>query len=661
MSPPGIEDTIGYQFAELATRPLDDRPKLREKARTELMSRLIFVDEEFLVAPLQKLAESQPKPWKKTGRMAALAMLLLAILGVWMAHSLWRSWKDAPAQWAAISTARPSPPENRAAITDPGEYEDWLVRKPPLLAELPADYRAVHERLDPGNGAWAWREAVYRARKDEQLWRGSIQGIRQDSAALKEAWRLVEEAVRAPRFEFREPARRAKRLAAHEPPANFAELSVRTTPLAGIREKSLLRFLYFRKVDERDFYGGRGDDVGSSLIAYYAKDLEEAGDKEGLCRAIGVWESLCPRLAADASNYQDLQSATQVVGAGWYFLKATEKLGMSAEAARINKQLGSSMSALPYLRGPVLDCGMGEPITRPPLGVMSMPALTSYRVDVPLYRADMPIFHEAYTPGRMAEYAATEQPLVLAALLPVLLVLGMARSEAVRRGPRINGMADGLLSLFDRQDWRWIIGLGVLAPFAWYWGITRFTPLGCRQIGLMHFDYPPMVLQIIASLMLLLILVIQTGRWRIARRCGMLGLGPRTMPRLGWLAAGATAAVVPLAGLVAFFRLDSAQAVLLIASGIPLFLLLCCGGGYLFAPKSQSLEGALLGRLVVPPLLAAAGLLLLSNLLLVGAGKFWLAVDPITGWDAKRGCNYLEAACVDAYAVKVREQFAPPP
>ena len=70
------------------------------------------------------------------------------------------------------------------------------------------------------------------------------------------------------------------------------------------------------------------------------------------------------------------------------------------------------------------------------------------------------------------------------------------------------------------------------------------------------------------------ILVDTTARWRIARRCGLIQLGPK-LPWLGWGVVGITAALIPAAGFVA--KAGSSLEVpwgLLSGFGIPLLWLL---------------------------------------------------------------------------------------
>src|SRR5690606_27999239 len=73
-----------------------------------------------------------------------------------------------------------------------------------------------------------------------------------------------------------------------------------------------------------------------------------------------------------------------------------------------------------------------------------------------------------YAPGRNAEYALLDQILALISLVLLFLALYLACFESIRRGRRVNGLASGLMPLFDWKDSFWISGLGAAFPLAWY-------------------------------------------------------------------------------------------------------------------------------------------------------------------------------------------------
>lgn len=628
---PYPESSAERHFIEMATRPLEDQPGIRDEARGELMERLSRIDpaerEAVAEAAMARLAKSEPGRWTPKAIALVLAWLVMAgVCGHW-GYSFYRQGDDFANRWQSATDPSHRMAEGSlsnvpaAEFTTAADYEASLGSGTVQFPSLPANYREVWMKLDEGNGAWSWREALHLAR---EVFSKSASTTPADLAMAR---KRLEEAARAPRFEIYTPERQAGRLAAVAPVRDALELTIRAD--GGV-------YRWLGSLDSRR-------EILKELLRLNAQPLVDAKDQEGLRAAIRDWETLSVRLAAEALTADDLGTAADLIAAGEALQSAATDLGMSAEAERLDQQIDT------------MDHDDPKSFPTTPDPAASMMARTIYYP-----RAGLPDLD--FKPGRMLEYTLIERVLALAAVVPVLLALAMVLIETVKRSPRVNGLASGLGPIFDGRDGLWLIGLGVLAPFAWYWTITRLTPLGGRDFAFADADYPPVVLQALGGLLLLLVMIVQTGQWRIARRGAGIGLGPR-MLWPGWLAGGAAAVVVPLAGIGRFLsRSDQEQFLMmtLATASIPLLWLLWRGGALFFGPGSNALGGVLLARATTLPLALSAAALLIAYPLLLSQEKDWLAQDRVTGWDRAHGTTCLEARSVDAYIAKCRELFSPP-
>jgi hypothetical protein len=247
----------------------------------------------------------------------------------------------------------------------------------------------------------------------------------------------------------------------------------------------------------------------------------------------------------------------------------------------------------------------------------------------------------------------------LAAAFLVLLFLAGAGIEGFRRGRRLNGLADGLRPLFTPADLAWTAALGLALPALWYLGITRFTPLGLRDIGLGFYHPPPALIQAAAALVFTLLMIVQTLRGRITRRAGFLALRPRC-PWIGWAMAGIAAAVIPLAGVVRGMTGNETQALQAISAtgGLPLLWLLWEAAAVVFSPRDQALGGVLLSRRLILPFAALATLLLGAGIPLRAGERHWHARDPLTRVDRENGGMALwEARIMEVLRSQIRAVF----
>jgi|GEM_PF-6259029 len=169
-------------------------------------------------------------------------------------------------------------------------------------------------------------------------------------------------------------------------------------------------------------------------------------------------------------------------------------------------------------------------------------APSATRFPPPLTDADL-------KPGRMLDHAILSRFCAYATWIVMALCLGATALYRFRVASMPRRLARRTVDLLDRRDWAWIVGGGVILPFAYVMAINHLTPLGGHESGLrgtamllstMHFQ----------GLWLLWFTVpAQIVRWRLARRADVMGFPKATW--LGWVTVASAIAFVPLIGLAA--------------------------------------------------------------------------------------------------------------
>lgn len=641
-------------FAELATRTLESHPELREEARAELLGRLAHGNPEpGRLAVAEARLEAKPtrggKPFALFAILAVLALGITTALRVRQAIpeikvSTWALGNainlDADEELEALLTAEQRefvfagigsdaeaiPKLERQRQLHPDELgilEELAHRHLAARQTLPSGFSESWRRSDPDNGMWLLLEAMGKHLEWKRA--GSVTG---DPLHL-EISSLLQQTASAPRYTSHLPELRKKRLSMFPPTPTMAEenrvflfsISTLWKPTFRIQMDALKTGI---------------NDEAARLVA--------AKNADGLRQLNRDWETLAGRLASTSSTLFDLTITPNFIrDCGKILQTANKDLGLADEESEITGKLALLSTAL--------SAGRSSPDSRP----MSSLAQIMY-----LGSAGSVITDPAeFEPGRRVEYAVAERMACLAAAVLMLLFLSGAAIESFRRGRRLNGLADGLRPLFTPADLAWTAGLGLVFPALWYFGITRFTPLGLRDIGFSFYGPPPALIQTAAALVFALLMIVQTGRWRITRRAGFLALRPR-FPWIGWTMAGIAAAVVPLGGIVRGLTGNETLVLEAIAAtgGLPLLWLLWEAASVVFSPRDQALGGVLLSRRLILPFTALATLLLGAGIPLRAFERHWHARDPLTRADRENGGMTLwEARIVDALRSRILEVF----
>jgi hypothetical protein len=641
-------------FAELATRTLESHPDLQEEARAELLGRLAHGNPEAgQLAVAEARLEATPTRGGKP--LAIFAILAVLAIGVSIALKVRQAipeikvstWAlgnaidlDADEELEALLTA-----EQREFVfagigsdaeaipklehqwqlhpKELGILEELAHRHLAAKQTLPPGFSESWRRSDPDNGMWLLLEAMGKHLDWKRA--GSVTG---DPLQL-ESTRLLKQAASAPHYMSHLPELRKKRLSMLPPTPTMAEEN-----RVFLYSISTLWKPTFRVQREALDAGFKNEII--RLVA--------AKDADGLRQLTRDWESLAGRLASSSSTLLDLTITPNFIReCGSILQTANKDLGLTDEESEISRKLALLSTALSASRS--------SPDSRP----LSSLAQIMYFGSTCNVITDPAEFE----PGRRVEYAVGERMACLAAALLVLLFLTGAGIESFRRGRRLNGLADGLRPLFTPADLAWTAVLGLVFPALWYYGITRFAPFGLRDIGLSYYNPPPALIQAASALVFALLMIVQTGRWRITRRAGFLALRPR-LPWIGWAMAGIAAAVIPLTGVVRGMTANETRVLQAIAAtgGLPLLWLLWEAAAVVFSPRDQALGGILLSRCLILTFTALAALLLGAGNPLRAVERHWHARDPLTRADRDNGGMTLwEARIVNALRGRILEVF----
>ncbi|HEX7261851.1 MAG TPA: hypothetical protein VF258_08560, partial [Luteolibacter sp.] len=139
--------------------------------------------------------------------------------------------------------------------------------------------------------------------------------------------------------------------------------------------------------------------------------------------------------------------------------------------------------------------------------------------------------------------------------LVMALCLGCVAVYRFRVAVLSRRLARRMEDLLKTADWVWILGAGVLLPFAFAMAINRLTPLGGRAFGTQGMMWLMPAAHFLGLWLMWLVVPAQVIRWRLAKRAG--GLGFREPSWLGWLAVTISAAFLPMIGWAAISQMHA--------------------------------------------------------------------------------------------------------
>lgn len=149
-------------------------------------------------------------------------------------------------------------------------------------------------------------------------------------------------------------------------------------------------------------------------------------------------------------------------------------------------------------------------------------------------------------PGRLQDHEILSRFCCYVLWILVGLCLGLTATYRYRVPAMSRRLAGRMELLLDSVDWLWVLGAGVLLPFAFVMVVNRLTPLGGREFSLLGNSMLLPTAHFLGLLILWLIVPPQIVRWRLAKRAGVLGFPGTSW--LDWLAVAIAAGFVPVIG-----------------------------------------------------------------------------------------------------------------
>ncbi len=634
------------RFIALATRAVAEAD--REAAGHELAARIAHAGGEGEVerAPA-RLASSKPAPaW----RLPVLACLTLAGLAAALAFLIPSHWREgqvlAPIHHqgfnakyyerllAALGPAGNDIPlrtiyyagqaawgrEVEALLEEAPDnpayyrfYARWFSYLHPKEV-LPGDYGQRWQALDPDNALWGICAANALAEKSITTARGGVHTVT-DEPRFQQALDYFSDAASRDYCRARAAV-------------------VQDRQLRSFRREDTLESVYLEQYLLQ--IAGNDPVVLYSIlraVEVQADRLATAGDREGLERLMKDQRKVVTMILDDPSN--GYMSLALMRGSAPRLAAKCRGLGLTEEAEWLERLHDTDNNLRAAAKMARSSSGLGRLSSS-----FARPWLNDYAPDFTT---------EDTNPGRIAEYAVADRFAAVAGVLAFLLMSAGCLVEVLRRRSA-SGLARGIMPLWRGSDSVWLVGLGVVFPLLWWLGIVHASPLGCRDIGLTWFrlgQFPlmqPWLSQDLGGLVFAAVMIVQTVRWRWAKRGAFLALRPGRM-WIGWTMALVAALFVPVQGIVRY--LPAHQEKFLIfgsaAGGIPLLWLLWQAVVIVFLSRENSLGVQLLVRTILPAAAAMALLLLAAVPLLRKTERTWVAQDELTRRDPEgSGMSLLE-------------------
>jgi hypothetical protein len=665
------------RFLELALRPLAGKSPAEDLARGELMERLNHsrpgAGDDSLESATARL-EASSGGWLRNGWQALLLLLAFTTLLGAVSFSSWRdlirldhfyyilpgestSHMAAERDLAAkvseedrlflFSNSGTMGRELRRAWRercktslpdDPGWLEEYAIGSAfdiPPSGDQSLRERILEQarRIDAGNGFWDLRDVNTCLHRFGFAYRTSKPGkglgpafpVLSTAEPYFEAVALLEKAAAAPRFESHIPPRSARRLAMLGPASDLAELADRNI-LAGSQQSQGAIFLRWRDLWEARAY-----------------ELERAGDREGLRRWFETLERLKLRCLKESGDEQ-LQSVAILfmtdVRKSENFRNSLMSMNLYQEAARLDHWDREISGSLPVTVSDAeeFDLMGGAPV----------------QGDWFIYGEKGLVTVSELEPSRRAERAMADRMLAVAAAALFGLLAWLAGLEGWRRAQPVGGLADGLGVLLRPSDFAWICGLGIALPGAWHVAVDDLSPLGWRDYSITVLNMKPIALRAAGSFLFATCMLVQTARWRLAKRGGLLGFRPMLWP--GWVVTVTAALFVPAMGVVRYLTNGQQEFMAFgsAAAGVPLLWLLWRAFAMTLCPRGVALPGSMVCRMLVPSFTAASVFLLAAACLLHREESKWVKRDTLMHPDpGGSGMSVVEAR----WSKALREQL----
>lgn len=127
-------------------------------------------------------------------------------------------------------------------------------------------------------------------------------------------------------------------------------------------------------------------------------------------------------------------------------------------------------------------------------------------------------------PGRMADHELLSRGCCLVLWVAFGLCLGGLALYQIRLPGMIRKLAARICQLLDAKDRVWIIGGGILAPYAYTMAINHVAPLGGQGWSIVGNHYMMPMAQFCCMAVMMILAPIHLVRWRLGLKSGVVGL-----------------------------------------------------------------------------------------------------------------------------------------
>jgi len=391
----------------------------------------------------------------------------------------------------------------------------------------------------------------------------------------------------------------------------------------------------------------------ADAVAAEAWLLGEAGDAAGFKQLLGDADAFVKRFAEmkNPTLVDGLVLKANVDRLIWNLHAAAEKLELTDETTRLGRikerlrqwsEERSQRWDSPEYKASKMRCGRGNEWCANIEKIVKSPP--------PLTDADL-------KPGRMFEHLFASRICSLAVW--GLLGLGILAVAVFRfcLPAWMLKLAQRMNELLLPVDWAWMLSAGVLLPFGYVTVLTRLTPLGGQDLGLINGGGSILLLANFLTLSLLLLVVpVLIACWRLGLRAAALGICSGTS-RLGWLAVLAGLLFVPALAMMKPPVADLEYPRVLIAAVllVPLVLVILNSLVRALAMKFTRQFSRAVVALTLLPIYACGMLLIMMSMPIYKAAQSsWERRDAMTELTSN-GITRYEAAVADELMAEVRE------
>ncbi|MEK7953070.1 hypothetical protein [Luteolibacter soli] len=502
---------------------------------------------------------------------------------------------------------------------DPALFADYARASYEDSKALPANFLTSADRIDPGNGWYQHLAAGVAARKVTKLNEVPYH-IRKkggsfppyliiDAPKAAEALDLLQQAAAMPRYETYEDRMLLQRLAVLPPGDNWWDRK--------------LAYDYLLIYRPGSWISSRPNEL-AKLVAARSWELASTGDRHGLEQLASSWETCVIRAIqhSESTPRQIANASYGVTIASHAISKAARDLDLPALAAR-HEAWHEAIKARN---------------TKP-----NEQNLDRIRERGGLQFADLswtnaPSFNDSeLEPGRLADHSLIRR-FACAGMIAVFAVAAFLLAVTrFLRGNQARRLSHSLSHVLQPVDYAWILGGGVLLPFAVLLLLDQATPLGLQEFGIRASGCLEGTLLrfLITAAVMLTFPMLLAGR-RLDMRLHCVGWNHNTV-RERWILVGAAAIPAITILVTAFLRASALSSTVFqiffwvaaaMALGFLVALLTCA-----VEARRKVLFWLVCGRAALPAQLVAILLAALASWTFQARELHWVKMDTVSRWE----------------------------